>query len=474
MDLQSSFHDQVALDTKVDTLCVWGIISGRTRNALVSVGILYASDILKLNPNNLYEVRNAGRKTVNEIRTFQAMFHHLYDNKRGGNESWEDDSAYLDKFPLSREDFSFLSDEQFDWVRTHWEMYDTLPASYILYHYLISSEVRNDIIHRIFFGLDPKHEQASLTDIAAKFDLTRERIRQIVCKPIRFPKYLRECSSILQNLHPKDNFCFELNDLAYILEREKLDISLDKYADFLCCIFNYVSKVSVVPDGKVYLVRKKMVEQFPIHIALKSIDQAFTRDFAKASETSLDKLVKLTRHKTTFQELSPIFRDYIEYKYSITIKLEDGIIDTSSDYSFTDISGDDFSDSDVGDKEQHISESSHESVNTSDSETFKGRKILEIFTPDGTSWIDKYAYITFVKFIETIGVEKVLSLGINAKENIPLISKDILHRSSSKPTSNGYYVYTGIANEIKVEIVNKIANHFGLEYKAISYLAKSE
>lgn len=99
----------------------------------------------------------------------------------------------------------------------------------------------------------------------------------------------------------------------------------------------------------------------------------------------------------------------------------------------------------------------------------KKRKVLEIVSPDGEVWFEEFAYLTFMKFIENVGIEKVAALNIEAKPGIPLVSKQKFDRTSSKAASNGWYIFTGIANTIKAQYVKKISQLLNLDYVARNY-----
>lgn len=99
----------------------------------------------------------------------------------------------------------------------------------------------------------------------------------------------------------------------------------------------------------------------------------------------------------------------------------------------------------------------------------KKRKVLEIVSPDGEVWSEEFAYLTFMKFIEKVGIEKVATLSIEAKPGIPLVSKQKHDHTSSKASISGWYIFTGIANTIKAQIVKKISQQLNLEYVAHNY-----
>ena len=97
----------------------------------------------------------------------------------------------------------------------------------------------------------------------------------------------------------------------------------------------------------------------------------------------------------------------------------------------------------------------------------KYKKILQICTPEGELWEDRYSYRTFLHFIETIGEEVVANLNLTTSSGI-LMSKDqpINSQISRQTTKNGWQVMTSIATAEKVNLVNEISEKLGLDYLA--------
>ena len=97
----------------------------------------------------------------------------------------------------------------------------------------------------------------------------------------------------------------------------------------------------------------------------------------------------------------------------------------------------------------------------------KYKKILQICTPDGELWEDRYSYRTFLHFIETVGEEEIANLDLTTSCGL-LISKDKLFYSQAtqQETSNGWLVMTSIPTAEKVKLVNEISEILGLDYMA--------
>ena len=98
----------------------------------------------------------------------------------------------------------------------------------------------------------------------------------------------------------------------------------------------------------------------------------------------------------------------------------------------------------------------------------KYKKILQICTPEGELWEDRYSYRTFLRFIEAIGEEKVANLNLTTSNGI-LIAKEpqVNSQASSQETNNGWHVMTSIATAEKVKLVNEISERLELDYIAV-------
>lgn len=317
----------INLDTPLHSLLKNEIISVRLFNALTKSNAFILKEALEFNSSNLYDVKQAGRKTVFELRNLQSRYHSLLRS----NHSENDVKTVITSpdFPLYRGDLSFLTDEQFEWVFNHWEMYEVLPASYILYHYLLTSQVRDDIINRLYFSLEGTEKKCTLTDLALRFDLSRERVRQIVLKPLKLPKHLNICRKQILTIFPTDYFCINVADLHSVIEREKLPLSDTQFANLLCCLFNFVTKVSIVPEGNVYVVRRKSLELYPISLLLKQLNTFFKLNPSSSVDQVTQSFLSNMRNKSAFTAFIPIIEEYI-VKTLIPLKRNNEISNSKS------------------------------------------------------------------------------------------------------------------------------------------------
>lgn len=313
MEDSSRFSNQhIGLDTDIDTLMRFKIISVRSFNCLERINVKSVRDLLKVEAPSLISINKVGRKTISEISTFQNLYSHLITN-----DSLEEGSAIeLEKqMPLSRADLSFLTDNQYYFCIKHWDLYDTIPAAFILYHYVKTSSFKSNVLIRDFFGVEYGSEPLTLEELALKNDISRERARQMSLKQFKLPRNLNVCRKQLQELFSDDYFCIDLDDFAFIAERENIPGGAITFAKLLACFFNFVVISKFVPKGATYIIRRRLFEVYPLKVAFKNIDKAFRLSPGLAPLLSLDKLVRITQNSIIFQELEKVFNEYIRYNY---------------------------------------------------------------------------------------------------------------------------------------------------------------
>lgn len=97
----------------------------------------------------------------------------------------------------------------------------------------------------------------------------------------------------------------------------------------------------------------------------------------------------------------------------------------------------------------------------------KYKKVLQICTPDGEVWENRYSYLTFLHFIEAVGENNVEKLNLTTSYGL-LITKANKDTSANyrQLTAKGWFVTTSIATAEKVHLVNEISRLLKLDYVA--------
>lgn len=103
----------------------------------------------------------------------------------------------------------------------------------------------------------------------------------------------------------------------------------------------------------------------------------------------------------------------------------------------------------------------------------KKKGFIRVTLEDGTVLENENASETLVKFVEHVGIERVKGLGIRMYYR-PWIDSapHPRYRSQCKQLANGEYIMVLLTSERKVQLINSIAKHFGLNIKA-EYIVSS-
>ena len=143
--------------------------------------------------------------------------------------------------------FPFLSEEQSVFVFDYDTQYGHYPMFYILRHYLTMSKDKGDVVFAMSTGmLDGRCK--TLEELGEYFDLTRERIRQILVKTsnrlFRDEEWGKYSFSIVNEITRDDKLFLD------IVNNEKVRLSFDSFAQICFRGFHY--KI-VKEKGRVYL-----------------------------------------------------------------------------------------------------------------------------------------------------------------------------------------------------------------------------
>ena len=184
--------------------------------------------------------------------------------------------------------FPFLLDDAVDIVMEFYNVHHFFPLFYILCEYLSNSNKRECQIFNMRFGVK-NIEAKTLEEIASKFELSRERIRQILAKPIIAQLPMKDANDWEQ--YSDENILFFSPESEYyrtIVTEEKLQLSFEAFAQLYCSIFSYSYNDEF---GCEYVVSLKYA------------------DIVNKACTILSKLQENNYSKDTYIPYATIFRD---------------------------------------------------------------------------------------------------------------------------------------------------------------------
>lgn len=135
--------------------------------------------------------------------------------------------------------FPFIDDMALDLILRYYSEYQSFPLFFILLEYLRNSDKREHQIFCMRFGLNDG-EPKSLEEIALEFNLSRERIRQILTKPILEQTPLSKIDDWKQYFN--EDILFFSSESEYfktIIRTEKLQLHFEAFAQLYCSFFSY-------------------------------------------------------------------------------------------------------------------------------------------------------------------------------------------------------------------------------------------
>lgn len=115
-------------------------------------------------------------KTLTEVFNFNKLLKDQFDRYWQMN----DDEVQL---ALLKRDYPYLSSVERKFVMEHSREYGEFPMFFLLYNYMRLSEVRDNKIFSLLYGIFDGKER-TLNELAEIMNLTRERIRQILSKKL--------------------------------------------------------------------------------------------------------------------------------------------------------------------------------------------------------------------------------------------------------------------------------------------------
>lgn len=136
--------------------------------------------------------------------------------------------------------FPFLTTESIDRVKNFYKMNSYYPMFFIVCEFLKNSKLRDHEMFCLRFGLNDHHYLYSLAEIAQKFDLTRERVRQILNKQTLSKEPLSH-SPFWKHYFVQDFILITDSSAVFkeICSSEKVFITFEAFAEICNIIFKF-------------------------------------------------------------------------------------------------------------------------------------------------------------------------------------------------------------------------------------------
>lgn len=222
--------------TTIEYLKKNNYISTRTYNCFKKLHCEFVGDIVSNfeNSSTLHSIKGLGEKSIAEIKFVLANtdFNLQFSLQQGDHKL-----LYFTKL------YPFLNLEEVKFVTQYYNDNNIEPFLYILYKYIIHSNDRDNIIYCHYCGFYGNTPMSTL-DIAYKYNLTRERVRQIIHKSLQ----IDEMTLIRFNSVPINNCLLideQSNIYACIKKEQNIPLEFNVFAELVSILGTFaINKIN--------------------------------------------------------------------------------------------------------------------------------------------------------------------------------------------------------------------------------------
>lgn len=269
---------------------------------------------------------NCGKKTIYDIKTYlkdvKSHFEELIHNIDKTSEEPQITDIEREIVELGQI-YPFLLTKECELVAQYRKRNGgATPYLYIVKLYILRSENSRISFYRDYYGLNISLTRYSLSEIGEKYNLSSERVRQIISQELPLPKSLHEpvkqyLAPLISNIIAFDSLLWNKIQLENMLKEP-----YSQTAMLVCTLLDTHIILRIDDKDKEYLVRKSITE----NVKVRNVLRAISRDIEMRRTTieQLDILQYIMSEKKTYhrdvEQLCVIYADFIKRKYSVEIK----------------------------------------------------------------------------------------------------------------------------------------------------------
>jgi len=212
------------------------------------------------------------RTTLTEVFNFNKLLKDQFDHYW---QMYDDDVQYA----MLKRDYPYLSSVERRFVMEHTREYGVHPMFFLLYNYMRISEVRNNKIFSLLYGIFDGKER-TLNELAEVMGLTRERIRQISSKKLEVHEtelimtdawksydallslpFVTEETLEYQQLKEREHLNFDFRLFARLMQllgERDLEVAVRNCGEIELLRFSNQYETEIIGDVAVVINRKKM------------------------------------------------------------------------------------------------------------------------------------------------------------------------------------------------------------------------
>lgn len=251
-------------------------LSVRARNAFPSYREL--NNVLKAiygnHRINLMNVKNVGKKTVSEVSAYldsvKKMVEALTANVDVANPMPANNAREIAAAEFKRK-YSFLSDYEALAAAEFAERNREFPTLFVILRYVERTDGHRLRVCRDFYGFNPEGRRFSKEELAKKYSIGTERVRQIKDYAIALPDDLQKY--VNDSLAPRIDAVVAQDDPLWESIRCEQEMPIDARKIFMlaCMLIATHTPVKVHDDDIEYLVRRDLLTNLKLRTVLTDI-----------------------------------------------------------------------------------------------------------------------------------------------------------------------------------------------------------
>lgn len=221
---------------------------------------------------NFATIQHCGEKTVEEINKMLNAFNILYNDELNRFEQIGSTPEYLHEYFSSL--YPFLNADDSWMLAREYGMRKPLPAFFLIERFIRYSNNNGAKFFREHYGLDTDGKFHSLEEIARKYNLTRERVRQVLMQGLKFPSPLNELIGICLSSFDADMYsCTDKLWDRLAEENHLTNLNVCQLMALVTAIAPEYMILSITATSFIFLVRRELLNNIQVMRTFKKLRQ---------------------------------------------------------------------------------------------------------------------------------------------------------------------------------------------------------
>lgn len=260
---------------------------------------------------NFATLQHCGEKTVQEINKMLDAFSVLYHDELERFRSCGHTIEYIhDYFSLR---YSFLSHDDCLMLAREYGLDKPLPLLFLVERYICNSNNNCAVFLREHYGFDPDGKSHSLAEIANKYHLTRERVRQVLVHGLQLPPSIGELIEARAAIFVADVYGGTDPLWAQLARENHLpDLSVLQLMALVAAVKPEYMIQTITGTPFIYLVRRRLLSNIQVMNTFKRLRQPIDNRHTADVEIDIMKVLKEVNSGPLHERVEAILPIFID------------------------------------------------------------------------------------------------------------------------------------------------------------------